>query len=68
MPNDKLPKLMPYSIDIALNLARLIMADCDEELASFHSDETDSEMETINIVRAKAEKIVNALTEDTGGG
>lgn len=47
--------------NIVLNLARLIIADCDEELNRVHSDEAEAEVETIECVKFKATKIITAI-------
>ena len=47
------------NLSVVLKLARLIMADCEEELGRGpHAGEAFSEVETLEIVKIKAEKIV----------
>lgn len=52
-----------HDIDIALNLAHLIIADCNEELNRVHSDEAEAEIETIECVKFKATKIIACLKD-----
>lgn len=55
---------MNNDLSVALNLARLIVADCEEELGrGLHADEAFSEVETLEIVKIKAEKIVLILKQ-----
>ena len=52
------------NLSVVLNLARLIVADCEEELGRGpHADEAFSEVETLEIVKIKAGKIVSILEQ-----
>ncbi len=52
---------MNHQLNIAQNLVRLIIADCQEEFAYIHSDEAEAEMEALASVKVKAEKAEAAI-------
>ena len=45
-------------LNIIKNIAILMVADADAEISTHHSDEAESEVETIEILRDKAQAIV----------